>query len=211
MHYLKRLIDLLLSLIIFILIIPVLLLISLSIYLSDYGPILYQQERIGKNGKPFTIYKFRTMDVDAESKEKGYVIVKHDPRITRIGKLLRHSSLDELPQLINVIKGEMSLVGPRPTLGYQVERYNKRQLNRLTVKPGITGWAQVNGRSSLSWPERIEYDLWYINNWSICLDILILLKSIAVICNRNNLYRVCEYDPISNYVPDPSNEENDEK
>ena len=120
-----------------------------------------------------------------------------DPRITKVGNLLRKTSLDELPQLINILKGEMSLVGPRPTLPYQVENYDQRQKNRLNVKPGITGWAQVNGRSSLSWPERIELDLWYIDNWSLWLDLKVIAKTIGVVLEKGNLYKPDGYDPIA--------------
>ncbi len=171
-----------------ILLLPLFGIIAVAIKIDDRGPVFFRQERAGKDGRIFRIYKFRSMVVGAEHKGAGVFVEENDSRITRVGKFLRHTSFDELPQLINVLKGEMSLVGPRPTLPYQVERYDARQRKRLTVKPGITGWAQVNGRNFLSWPERIELDLWYVDNWSLRLDFYIFVKTILVLFKQNNLY-----------------------
>jgi undecaprenyl phosphate N,N'-diacetylbacillosamine 1-phosphate transferase len=195
---LKRIVDLLISIPTLILFSPLLLLIACSIKLDSKGPVLFLQQRVGKDGYIFQIYKFRTMVVDAEKMGTGIHVEKNDSRITRLGKFLRHTSLDELPQLVNIIKGEMSIVGPRPTLAYQAERYDDRQKRRLLVKPGITGWAQVNGRNALTWPERIELDLWYIDNWSILLDVKVLLKTVGVIFSKKDIYKDSEIkDPIS--------------
>jgi lipopolysaccharide/colanic/teichoic acid biosynthesis glycosyltransferase len=140
----------------------------------DGGPVLYRQMRVGKGGIDFELLKLRTMVVGAETMGAGFAVNEGDARITRAGRLLRRLSLDELPQLWNVVRGDMSIVGPRPTLRYQVERYDARQRRRLEVKPGITGWAQVNGRASLPWPERIELDVWYVEHRSALLDLKIL-------------------------------------
>ena len=156
MLLIKRLIDLFLSLFGLILSAPVFLIVALLIVIDDPGPVFFRQARAGKDGRTFQVIKFRTMVVGAEKKGTGVFVLKDDPRITRFGKILRHTSLDELPQLFNILKGEMSVVGPRPALPYQIDNYNERQKQRLKVKPGITGWSQVKGRSSLTWPERIE-------------------------------------------------------
>ena len=145
--------------------------------LSDGGSVLYRQMRVGQDGQDFELLKLRTMVVGAESTGAGFAVNKGDTRITRPGRLLRRLSLDELPQLWNVIRGEMSLIGPRPTLRYQVERYDARELHRLDVKPGITGWAQIHGRAALPWDERIELDLWYVEHHSPALDLKILLRT----------------------------------
>jgi lipopolysaccharide/colanic/teichoic acid biosynthesis glycosyltransferase len=150
---------------------------ALAIKLEDGGPVLYRQTRVGKEGRDFELLKLRTMVVGAESIGAGMAIDKGDARITRIGRVLRRLSLDELPQLWNVVRGEMSVIGPRPTLRYQVERYTDRQRRRLEVKPGITGWAQVHGRAALPWTERIELDVWYVENRSARLDLRILVKT----------------------------------
>ncbi|HEY2374051.1 MAG TPA: sugar transferase [Gaiellaceae bacterium] len=140
----------------------------------DGGPVLYRQMRVGKDGVDFELLKLRTMVVGAETLGAGFAVNEGDSRITRAGRTLRRLSLDELPQLWNVVRGDMSIVGPRPTLRYQVERYDMRQRRRLEVKPGITGWAQVNGRASLPWPERIELDVWYVEHRGALLDLKIL-------------------------------------
>ncbi len=150
---------------------------ALAIKLTDRGPVLYRQRRVGRYGEEFELLKLRTMVVGAETQGAGYAVNKGDPRITRAGRLLRRLSLDELPQLWNVVRGEMSLIGPRPTLAYQVERYNDRQRRRLEVKPGITGWAQIHGRAALPWEERIELDVWYVENRSARVDLKILLRT----------------------------------
>jgi lipopolysaccharide/colanic/teichoic acid biosynthesis glycosyltransferase len=156
---------------------PLLGLAALAVKLEDGGPVFYRQSRVGKDGRDFELLKLRTMVVDAEKQGAGYAVAEGDPRITRAGRLLRRLSIDELPQLWNVLRGEMSLVGPRPTLRYQVERYDERQRHRLDVKPGLTGWAQVNGRAALPWDERIELDLWYIEHRSTGLDLKILART----------------------------------
>jgi lipopolysaccharide/colanic/teichoic acid biosynthesis glycosyltransferase len=156
---------------------PLLGLAALAARLEDRGPMLYRQTRVGKDGSDFELLKLRTMIVGAETIGAGMAVDKGDARITRTGRVLRKLSLDELPQLWNVIRGEMSLIGPRPTLRYQVERYTPRQRRRLEVKPGITGWAQVHGRAALPWEERIELDVWYVEHRSPWLDLKILAKT----------------------------------
>jgi lipopolysaccharide/colanic/teichoic acid biosynthesis glycosyltransferase len=156
---------------------PVLAVAALAVKLEDGGPVLYRQWRVGLNGEEFELVKLRTMVVGAEQQGAGWAVNEGDPRITRVGRLLRRLSLDELPQLWNVVRGDMSLVGPRPTLAYQVERYTPRQRRRLDVKPGITGWAQIHGRARLPWEERIELDLWYVEHRSPAVDLKILLRT----------------------------------
>jgi len=201
MRIVKRAIDLLGSLTGLLITSPLLLGVALAIKLDDGGPVFFRQQRAGLKGQAFRIFKFRTMVINAEKQGAGVFVEEEDPRITRVGKFLRHTSLDELPQLINILRGEMSLVGPRPTLPYQVENYDQRQMRRLDVKPGITGWAQVNGRSALTWPERIELDLWYIENWSLWLDLKIILKTFLVVLKKGNLYKTVDNDPISGKKP----------
>jgi lipopolysaccharide/colanic/teichoic acid biosynthesis glycosyltransferase len=156
---------------------PVLALAALAVKLEDGGPVLYRQTRVGKEGSDFELLKLRTMVVGAETMGAGLSVNRGDERITRVGRLLRKLSLDELPQLWNVVRGEMSVIGPRPTLRYQVEQYDERQRHRLDVKPGITGWAQVNGRASLPWADRIELDVWYVEHRSPRLDLRILART----------------------------------
>jgi lipopolysaccharide/colanic/teichoic acid biosynthesis glycosyltransferase len=139
--------------------------------------VLYRQRRVGRHGDEFDLLKLRTMIVGAEAQGAGWAVNEGDPRITRAGRVLRRLSLDELPQLWNVVRGEMSLVGPRPTLAYQVERYTPRQRRRLEVKPGITGWAQVQGRARVPWDDRIEFDVWYVEHRSLWLDLRILART----------------------------------
>ena len=147
---------------------------AVAIKLGGGGPVLYRQQRVGKDGREFELVKLRTMVVGAERQGAGWAVNDGDPRITRVGSVLRRVSLDEVPQLWNVVRGEMSLIGPRPTLAYQVEQYTPHQRRRLDVRPGITGWAQVQGRASLPWEERIELDVWYVDNRSPRLDLKIL-------------------------------------
>ena len=156
---------------------PLLALAALAVKLEDGGPVLYRQTRVGRNGVDFDLLKLRTMVVGAETMGAGLSVNRGDPRITGTGRLLRKLSLDELPQLWNVVRGEMSVIGPRPTLRYQVEQYDERQRHRLDVKPGITGWAQVNGRASLPWADRIELDVWYVEHRSPLLDLRILART----------------------------------
>jgi lipopolysaccharide/colanic/teichoic acid biosynthesis glycosyltransferase len=156
---------------------PILGLATLAIKLSDRGPVLYRQQRVGKDGSDFELLKLRTMVVGAEKMGAGFAVDRGDSRITRVGRLLRRLSLDELPQLWNVLRGDMSIVGPRPTLRYQVDNYTPRQRRRLEVRPGLTGWAQVNGRAELPWEKRIELDVWYVEHRSAGLDLRILLRT----------------------------------
>jgi lipopolysaccharide/colanic/teichoic acid biosynthesis glycosyltransferase len=156
---------------------PILAAAAVAIKLDDGGPVFYRQRRIGLDGEEFELVKLRTMEVGAEQKGAGFAVNKGDPRITRAGRLLRRLSIDELPQLWNVLRGDMSLVGPRPTLAYQVERYTPRQRRRLEVRPGITGWAQIHGRAQLPWDERIELDVWYVEHRSPWLDLKIILRT----------------------------------
>ncbi len=156
---------------------PVLALSALAVKLEDGGPVLYKQVRVGKDGADFELLKLRTMIVGAEKQGAGYAVDKGDSRITKVGRVLRRLSFDELPQLWNVVRGDMSVIGPRPTLRYQVEKYDERQLHRLGVKPGITGWAQIHGRATLPWADRIELDLWYVTHRDWKTDLLILLRT----------------------------------
>ncbi len=156
---------------------PLLALAALAVKLTSPGPVLYRQVRVGKDGADFELLKLRTMVVGAEKQGAGFAVDHGDPRITPVGRALRRLSLDELPQLWNVVRGDMSVVGPRPTLRYQVERYTPRQLRRLEVKPGITGWAQVHGRATLPCDERIELDVWYVEHRSPWLDLGILART----------------------------------
>ena len=150
---------------------------AVAIKLEGGGPVLYRQRRVGLCGEEFDLVKLRTMVVGAERLGHGWAVDHGDARITRVGRALRRLSVDELPQLWNVLRGDMSLVGPRPTLAYQVEEYTPRQRRRLEAKPGITGWAQVQGRARLRWSERIELDLWYVENRSVWLDLKILART----------------------------------
>jgi lipopolysaccharide/colanic/teichoic acid biosynthesis glycosyltransferase len=168
---------------------PVLGAAALLIKREDGGPVFFRQERVGKDGAAFEVLKLRTMVIDAERQGAGYAVAAGDSRITRIGDVLRRTSLDELPQLWNVLRGDMSLVGPRPTLRYQVEQYTERQRRRLEVKPGLTGWAQVNGRTSLPWSERIELDVWYVEHRSLRLDLEILVRTVGVLLRSEGVYK----------------------
>jgi len=195
----KYILDRIAALVLVVLLLPLLLLIYIAVKIDSKGHGIFIQERVGLGGKTFKIYKFRTMKVNAANMGSGIIIDgENDPRITRVGKILRRLSLDELPQLINIIKGEMSFIGPRPTLKYQVDKYSEHQMRRLSVKPGITGWAQVNGRNSIPWSKRIEYDIWYVNNYSLLLDLKILLKTLRVLFKDDNIYG--QSDEISKMV-----------
>jgi lipopolysaccharide/colanic/teichoic acid biosynthesis glycosyltransferase len=168
---------------------PGLALAAVLIRLESHGHPIYRQRRVGLRGRPFDLYKLRTMVAGAENLGAGLAVDEGDDRITRTGAFLRRSSLDELPNLINVLRGEMSLVGPRPTVQVQVDRYTERQLGRLEARPGITGWAQVNGRASLPWRDRIELDLWYVENASLALDLRILARTVRMVLTGRGLYR----------------------
>jgi lipopolysaccharide/colanic/teichoic acid biosynthesis glycosyltransferase len=168
---------------------PLLLAAVVAIRLESRGSVIYRQRRVGKDGRAFDVLKLRTMVTGAEHMGAGLAVSEGDTRITRIGRLLRRTSLDEVPNLINVLRGEMAIVGPRPTVPVQVDRYTERQRGRLAVKPGITGWAQVNGRTELPWDERIELDLWYIEHRSWRLDLRILLLTVRMVFGGHGLYR----------------------
>jgi lipopolysaccharide/colanic/teichoic acid biosynthesis glycosyltransferase len=167
---------------------PVLALAAILIKLESRGPVFYRQRRVGLGGAPFELWKLRTMVPGAEAMGAGIYVVEGDSRITRTGRVLRRFSLDELPNLINVVRGEMAIVGPRPTVQEQVDRYTDRQRRRLEVKPGITGWAQINGRTSLPWPERIELDVWYVEHRSLRLDLRILVRTVRLLATGHGLY-----------------------
>lgn len=182
----KRLIDIIVSSVALMILTPFFIVCAVLIVVFSGRPVFFRQIRSGLRGREFEIIKFRTMEA---SKDPSAFVYHGDPRITSIGKILRRFSIDELPQLINVLRGNMSLVGPRPTLPYQVEQYDEFQSRRLEVKPGITGWAQVNGRASISWPERIKLDVWYVDNISIWLDIKIIFKTVLFIFKSDGLYK----------------------
>ena len=167
---------------------PFLALAIVAIHLESRGGAFYRQRRVGRHGREFDVLKLRTMVDGAEQIGAGLLVAVGDDRITRVGAFLRRTSLDELPNLVNVVRGEMSLIGPRPTVPSQVAHYDERQLGRLAVKPGITGWAQVNGRASLPWSRRIELDLWYIEHRSLALDLRILARTVRVLFGGGGLY-----------------------
>jgi lipopolysaccharide/colanic/teichoic acid biosynthesis glycosyltransferase len=186
---LRRAIDIAFAAAALLLCAPLLASAVLAIRLETRGRAIYRQRRAGRHGEPFDLFKLRTMVDGAEHTGAGLAVNANDSRITRVGALLRRSSLDELPNLLNVLRGEMSLIGPRPTLPVQVEQYTARQRRRLEVKPGITGWAQVNGRASLPWSERIELDLYYIEHRSLALDLKILARTPALVLGGGGLYK----------------------
>jgi lipopolysaccharide/colanic/teichoic acid biosynthesis glycosyltransferase len=185
----RRVVDVLVSASALVLTAPLLALAALAIRIESAGHPIYRQRRVGLEGKPFDVLKLRTMVDGAEHLGAGLAVNANDSRITRVGAFLRRTSLDELPNLLNVLRGEMSLIGPRPTLPVQVEQYTPRQRGRLRIKPGITGWAQVNGRTSLPWSERIELDLYYIANRSLALDLRILWRTVAIVLGGEDLYK----------------------
>jgi lipopolysaccharide/colanic/teichoic acid biosynthesis glycosyltransferase len=167
---------------------PVLLLAAIAIKLDSRGPVIYRQRRAGRDGQPFDLYKLRTMHPGHDPVGVGTPVLPGDARVTRVGRFLRRLSLDELPNLINVLRGELAVVGPRPTLEAQVEEYTPRQRRRLEVKPGLTGWAQVNGRAGIPWEERIELDVWYVDNRSPWLDLRILGRTARLLLTGHGLY-----------------------
>jgi lipopolysaccharide/colanic/teichoic acid biosynthesis glycosyltransferase len=185
----RRALDILVSASVLLLSSPLLALAMLAVRLESAGHPLYRQRRVGRDGRPFDVIKLRTMVDGAEHIGAGLAVNENDARITRVGALLRRTSLDELPNLLNVLRGEMSLIGPRPTVPVQVEQYTPRQRGRLAVKPGITGWAQVNGRTALPWSERIELDLFYIEHRSLALDLRILRRTVAMVLGGSGLYK----------------------
>jgi lipopolysaccharide/colanic/teichoic acid biosynthesis glycosyltransferase len=184
----SRALDLAFACLLLLLSAPLLAAAALAIKLESRGPVFYRQRRVGRHAQPFELWKLRTMVHGAEAMGAGIYVVEGDPRITRVGRLLRRFSLDELPNLVNVVRGELALVGPRPTVQEQVDRYSERQRRRLEVKPGITGWAQINGRTSLPWPERIELDVWYVEHRSLRLDLRILARTARLLASGHGLY-----------------------
>lgn len=186
----KRVLDFTVSLIVLIVLLPLFAVVAAIIKLDSSGPVIFKQERLGKDGKVFEIYKFRSMCVGAEHTGSGVYSGKSDSRVTRVGKVLRATSIDELPQLINIIKGEMSFIGPRPPLTYHpwpIDEYTDDQRKMFEVRPGITGWAQVNGRKDVEWHKRIELNVWYVENISLWLDIKILFMTVfKVLTNADN-------------------------
>jgi lipopolysaccharide/colanic/teichoic acid biosynthesis glycosyltransferase len=185
---LSRALDVALAALLLVLCSPLMAAAAIAIRLESRGPVLYRQRRVGRHGRAFDLWKLRTMVPGAEEMGAGIYVLEGDPRITRVGRLLRRFSLDELPNLLNVLSGEMAIVGPRPTVPEQVDRYTERQRRRLEVKPGITGWAQVNGRTSLPWPERIELDVWYVEHRSLPLDLRILARTVRLLATGHGLY-----------------------
>jgi lipopolysaccharide/colanic/teichoic acid biosynthesis glycosyltransferase len=185
----KRALDLLIAVPAAIMTAPLVGVFALLIRLESRGHPIYKQARVGRGGKEFRIYKLRTMVSGAEFIGAGLALQEGDDRITRMGAMLRRYSLDELPNLWNVVRGEMSIVGPRPTIPIQVSQYTERQRGRLAVKPGITGWAQVNGRTALPWTDRIELDIWYVKHQSLALDLRILAKTIRLVSTGKGLYK----------------------
>jgi len=184
----RRLIDIAVAATALVVCSPFLALAIVAIHLESRGGAFYRQRRVGRHGREFDVLKLRTMVDGAEQIGAGLLVADGDDRITRVGAFLRRTSLDELPNLVNVVRGEMSLIGPRPTVPSQVAHYDERQLGRLAVKPGITGWAQVNGRASLPWSRRIELDLWYIEHRSLALDLRILARTVRVLFGGGGLY-----------------------
>ena len=184
----NRPLDLALAVVLLVVTAPLMGLAALAIKLESRGPVFYRQRRVGKDGRPFELVKLRTMVRGAETMGAGIYVLEGDARITRVGRLLRRFSLDELPNLINVVRGELAIVGPRPTVQEQVDRYTERQRRRLDVKPGITGWAQINGRTSLPWDERIELDVWYVEHRSLRLDLRILARTARMLATGHGLY-----------------------
>ena len=188
---------------------PVFVLIAVCIKFSSRGPVCFLQERAGFRGMPFQILKFRTMVENADRIGTGLYVSQNDVRITRVGKILRRFSFDELPQLLHIVTGKMSLVGPRPGLPYHLERYTPEQARRLLMRPGLTGWSQVNGRNLLSWPARIEKDVWYVDNFSLWLDARILFRTFAVWISADGLYAPRDrfFFSAQDDIPAPSRED----
>jgi lipopolysaccharide/colanic/teichoic acid biosynthesis glycosyltransferase len=186
---LTRLLDIVVGTIALVATAPLQALAIVAIRLETPGHPIYRQHRVGKDGEPFEMLKLRTMVSGAEFTGAGMALNYGDPRITRVGKFLRRFSIDELPNLVNVVRGEMSIVGPRPTIQVQVDQYTERQRRRLEVKPGLTGWAQVNGRAALPWNERIELDLWYVEHRSLRLDLRIIAMTVRMLVNGDGLYK----------------------
>jgi lipopolysaccharide/colanic/teichoic acid biosynthesis glycosyltransferase len=184
-----RLVDIVVAGVALVLTSPLQLAAMVAVRVESHGSPIYRQRRVGKDGEPFEMLKLRTMVSGAEHTGAGMAVNYGDPRITRVGRILRRFSIDELPNLVNVLRGEMSIVGPRPTIQIQVDQYTERQRRRLDVKPGLTGWAQVNGRASLPWHERIELDLWYVEHRSFVLDLRIIAMTVHMLVTGSGLYK----------------------
>lgn len=189
----KRIFDLVIAAAVLLVLGPLMLLIALAIKIEDPGPALYRQERVGLGGRPFFLTKFRSMCLGAEHKGAGILVEKNDSRITRVGRIIRKLSLDELTQIFDVVRGEMSVVGPRPGLYYQAELYDETQRRRLSVRPGITGWAQVNGRNAIAWPERIRLDVIYIDNLSFTMDLKAIFLTIPSVLTATDQIADADY------------------
>jgi undecaprenyl phosphate N,N'-diacetylbacillosamine 1-phosphate transferase len=191
--FIKRLLDIIFASVLLIIISPILLLVAITIKIDSRGPVFFKQERLGLRGRPFKIYKFRSMVVNAEKIGTGVYSFKGDTRVTKVGAFIRKTSIDELPQLLNIIKGEMSVIGPRPTLLYHpwpLEDYSLEQKRRFNVRPGVTGLAQVNGRKEVPWPERIQMDIKYVDNINFLLDFNIFLKTIYKVLSMGDNYNL---------------------
>lgn len=200
--YIKNILDFLLAFIGLIILFPFFIIFSILIKLESKGPVFFKQERIGKDGRVFKIYKFRSMIVGAENIGTGVYSKRDDNRVTRVGKFIRMTSIDELPQLINILKGEMSIIGPRPVLTYhpwKYEEYTEHQLKRFKVKPGVTGWAQINGRKDVEWNKRIDLDIYYVENINFLFDLKIFFKTIYNIVMMKDNYNV-KQTAISNNI-----------
>jgi len=201
----KRLLDLLLAILAGILLSPVLLLAAVAVKLSSPGPVIFKQRRLGRGGKEFDFYKFRSMVVNAEKTGSGVYSGKGDPRVTKVGRILRATSIDELPQLINIIRGDMALIGPRPPLTYHpwpIEDYDEHQRHMFDVRPGITGWAQTHGRKDVEWHRRIELNVWYVEHVSFLLDVRIFFLTIfKVFTNADNANKG---ETLKKETPSPS-------
>jgi lipopolysaccharide/colanic/teichoic acid biosynthesis glycosyltransferase len=185
----KRALDVTVASMLLVVSAPALAVAALLIRLETHGHPIYRQRRVGMGGEPFELYKLRTMVAGAETMGAGLALNEGDSRITKLGAVLRRTSMDELPNLVNVLRGEMSIVGPRPTVQVQVDRYTERQRGRLSVRPGLTGWAQIQGRASLPWSERIELDLWYVEHASLALDLKILWRTVTMVLGGHGLYK----------------------
>lgn len=189
-RYFKRLLDISLSIVMLLITSPILLIVAVAIKIESPGPVIFKQTRLGRYGKPFTIYKFRSMCINAEKTGTGQYSFKNDPRVTKVGRIIRALSIDELPQLINIIKGDMSLIGFRPPLTYHpwpFEKYTEEQKKMFNVRPGITGWAQIHGRKDVQWSDRIEMGIYYAENVSFLLDLRIFFITIwKVVSNADN-------------------------
>jgi len=190
----KRAMDLAIACLAAVVVLPLMAVIAVVIRLDSRGPALLRQTRVGRHGEDFELLKFRTMVVGAHAMGSGWLVAERDPRITRVGHFLRRWSLDELPQLFNVLRGDMSIIGPRPTLRYQVDQYTDFQRRRLEVRPGITGWAQVQGRNDLPWPARIELDVHYVEHRSLRLDLEILRRTVRVLATPSGIYNEARGD-----------------